>query len=216
MEQVHPDSVLGRLSRLPDPRRRQGQRYPLAVLLGMLLLAALNGESSLRGMWLWAKARWSGLAPALGFAKPERFPAYGTLWRLLAAIESEPLGEALEKNLWAFRGLSLDGKVLRGSRRDGGEGLLALKVVTAYAQELGQVLGETLTPDGNELQAALTLLSQLPVAGRVVTQDAGLLCPESAKAIQARGGDFLGVVKGNRPQLKEAVDLWVAEQVISP
>ena len=47
-----PESVLGRLQTLPDPRRRQGRRYPLAALLNMLILAALHGAPSWRGMWL--------------------------------------------------------------------------------------------------------------------------------------------------------------------
>ena len=36
-----------------NPRRREGKRYNLPGLVGMLLLAAVNGEESLRGMWLW-------------------------------------------------------------------------------------------------------------------------------------------------------------------
>lgn len=46
----NPESLLGRLRALPDPRRRQGRRYPLASVLGLLILAALHGETSLRGM----------------------------------------------------------------------------------------------------------------------------------------------------------------------
>ncbi|HEV8635549.1 MAG TPA: hypothetical protein VG370_15090 [Chloroflexota bacterium] len=55
----HAESLLGDLGRVPDRRRRQGRRYPLAAVLGMLVLAAPHGESSLRGMWLWARARWA-------------------------------------------------------------------------------------------------------------------------------------------------------------
>ena len=33
-----------------DPRRRQGRIYPLASILTMLTLAAMNGESTLRGI----------------------------------------------------------------------------------------------------------------------------------------------------------------------
>jgi hypothetical protein len=49
---VAQESLLGRLQTLPDPRHRQGRRYPLAALLGLLVLGALHGETSLRGIWL--------------------------------------------------------------------------------------------------------------------------------------------------------------------
>ena len=38
-----------------DPHRRQGRIYPLASMLTMLTLAAVNGESTLRGMWKWVE-----------------------------------------------------------------------------------------------------------------------------------------------------------------
>ena len=48
--------VLSYLAEVQEPRRAQGRVYPLAGLWGMLILAAVNGEQSLRGMWLWAQA----------------------------------------------------------------------------------------------------------------------------------------------------------------
>ncbi len=72
-----PDSLLGRLHTLPDPRRRQGRRYPLAVVLGLLILATLHGESWLRGMWLWSRNHWHEVWWPLGFGSPH-FPALTT------------------------------------------------------------------------------------------------------------------------------------------
>ena len=45
------------LTTIPDPRSRRGRHYPLFGLLAIVLLAAMHGERSLRGMWLWARAR---------------------------------------------------------------------------------------------------------------------------------------------------------------
>jgi hypothetical protein len=43
--QPHPDSLLGCLAALPDPRRRQGRRYPLPAILGLVLMgSALMGK----------------------------------------------------------------------------------------------------------------------------------------------------------------------------
>jgi hypothetical protein len=56
-----PDSLLGRLQTLPDPRHRHGRRYPLAALLGLLVLGALHGETSLRGIWIWVRHHWTAI-----------------------------------------------------------------------------------------------------------------------------------------------------------
>ncbi|MCS7261563.1 MAG: transposase family protein [Anaerolineae bacterium] len=40
-------SLLDYLRTVPDPRQAQGRRYPLAGLLAVLILAALQEESSL-------------------------------------------------------------------------------------------------------------------------------------------------------------------------
>jgi hypothetical protein len=52
-EPEHTVDLLRKLREISDPRRREGKLYPLHSLLGMLILAALNGESSLRGMVMW-------------------------------------------------------------------------------------------------------------------------------------------------------------------
>ena len=48
-----------------DPRRRQGRIYPLASILTMLTLAAVNGESTLRGMWKWVEQHWEQILDRL-------------------------------------------------------------------------------------------------------------------------------------------------------
>ncbi len=116
-----PASLLGRLHTLPDPRRRQGWRYPLAAVLGMLILAALHGETSLRGMWVWARQHWAEVWWPLGFGSPH-FPALTTIWNLLGALDAD--GVDCIVSAWLSEllgppvgGVSADGKVLRGSRR---------------------------------------------------------------------------------------------------
>ena len=47
-------SLLDVLATVSAPRRRQGRRYPISSLLVALIFAAINGQSSLRGMWPWA------------------------------------------------------------------------------------------------------------------------------------------------------------------
>ncbi len=213
----HPRSLLALLARLPDHRRRQGREYPLAAVLGMLVLAAINGEHSMRGMWLWARARWERIWVPLGFLSPKE-PGQSTVWTIVAGVDTAPLEALLGDWIEARRGqderrLSVDGKTLRGSRRHHAE---ALHVVEAVGQRLKLVLGERESAQGEDLAAALALLERLPLEGRVVTADAGLLHREFAQTVLRRGGDYLGVVKENQPELKAAVDRWIREGVSPP
>jgi hypothetical protein len=212
-----PESLLGHLGRLPDRRRRQGRRYPVAAVLGMLILAALHGESSLRGMWLWAMARWARLWAPLGFWAPHP-PGLSTVWTIVAHVPTEELEAVL--GAWAAdrselgeRWLAVDGKALRGSRR-GAQG--ALRVVEVIGQQRRAVLRERPSREGAEEADALALLREVPLAGRTVTLDAGLFKRPQVGAILAGGGDYLGILKDNVPEVKAVVDEWLLDELSPP
>lgn len=137
--EAKPGSLMARLRQVPDPRRREGKRYPLPGLLGMLTLAAIHGEGSLRGMWLWGCAHWRQIAGVFDLWATEGPPAYGTLWSLLAVIDAEQLNEALCPASSEEEGITIDGKVLRGSKRVAAS---ALQVITAAGQRYRTVLAQ--------------------------------------------------------------------------
>src|SRR6266542_274715 len=174
--QAHPDRLMGCLAALPDPRRRQGRRYPLSAILGLVLMGMLHGRDSLRGGWVWARQHW------------------GLLWR--------PLG-----------GVSADGKVLRGSKRDE---LPALHVVSLVAHDCASILAQRQAADGDEVAALLTLLTAVPLAGRIISMDAGLLTGAVTQTITRQEGEYIGMVKGNNPEVLAVLDEWVATAVLSP
>ncbi len=185
-------NLLEKLREVPDPRRRQGKIYPLDSLLAMLLLAALNGESSLRGMVEWGRQHWRQLQRALGFKLGSSAPVYGTVWSVLAALPAAELAQALR--LWGTEAilddteaLAVDGKYLRGSKRRASQ-LTALQIVSAAAQEIGLVLGQQEAVGDDSISATVQLLQQLPLDGKVVTLDAGLLQQEVAATILQKGG----------------------------
>jgi hypothetical protein len=117
---------------------------------------------------------------------------YGTVWGLMARLSPSAL-EAVFK-VWlqseilaGAQATAIDGKHLRGSKRREG-GLAALQVVTAAAQGLGVVLGQSAGAETDSIGATLALLQRLPLAGQVVTMDAGLLHQEVATTILEKGG----------------------------
>ena len=213
----HPDSLLGRLASLPDPRTRAGQRYPLSLLLGLVLLGMLHGRDSLRGAWVWARQHWGVLWRPLGGRGPH-FPAYNTLRNLLAALDADDVDRRMRPWLEQFLdrplgGISADGKVLRGSKRDDAP---ALQVVSLVAHECASILAQRQAVAGDEVQAVLALLREVPLKGRTVTLDAGLTHAVVIQTIRHHQGDYVGVVKDNNPQVHAVLDDWLAPSVLSP
>lgn len=180
------ETLLEVLHQVPDPRLRQGRRYALPEMLACLLLAALNGETSLRGMWLWACQNAAWLCPKL-FWDTGTIPALNTFWRTLIWIDERKLLQAVNKwlGLWGERRIAIDGKTLRGSKR---KDTAALQVLTAAGQEMKVVLDQVRVEGEDEVAAALRLLELLPVAGKVVTLDAGLMDRPVVKRVVEKGG----------------------------
>lgn len=186
----------------------------------MLVLAALNGQKTLRSMWLWCATHWGKISRPLGFTGQAHAPSYGAVWYALHQLDAAQLEQ--ETQAWAGQvrcqeteGWSIDGKVLRGSRRED-PSEAALQVVTMVAQTLRQVMGQHSVSGGDPIEATLQLLQAVPLEGKLVTLDAGLLRREVANTIVDQGGDYLGPLKGNEAELKDAVDAWIEGQIFSP
>ncbi len=218
--EIPANSLLGRLKEVTDPRRREGRIYPLWSTVGMLVLAAINGQKTLRSMWLWGVEHWGVISRPLGFTGQPHPPTYGTVWYLLSKLDAGSLSQVLGEWGQAIgveeqEGWSVDGKVLRGSRRvDPSEP--ALQVITMAAQTVKTVVGQQSVSGGNQVAATVDLLKAVPLEGKLVTADAGLLRKRVANTIIEQGGDYLGVVKGNEAELKQAVDDWLTEQFSPP
>lgn len=221
MDQEIPESsLLWHMKKVQDGRRREGRIYPLGNILGLLVLAALNGQANLRQMWLWARKRWRVISHPLGFTGQARAPAYGTIWYALKTMDVAALEKEIE--IWSIavnqaedEGWSLDGKVLRGSRREDPKEA-ALEVVTMVAQTLKRVVGQRTAAERDDVEATIQLLKAIPLNGKLVTVDAGLLHATIANTIIEQGGNYLGPLKDNEPGMKEAVDTWIEGKIFPP
>ena len=117
------------LQQILDPRRTQGRRYSLPVLLAWMSVATMCGYTSYSSMTEWTSHYGSSLLRVIGFTG-DRVPCKGWLSRLLRRLDVEALEARL--NEWAEAVLawlppsdateeafSADGKALRGSRKQG-------------------------------------------------------------------------------------------------
>ena len=101
--------------------------------------------------------------------------------------------------------VALDGKTLRGSRKQGAPGV---HLLSALAHQVGVTLAQQAVADKtNEIMAVETVLSQLVLTGRVVTMDALLTQRAVAQTIVDAGGDYVMIVKANQPQLRSDIEL---------
>lgn len=196
------------LATLPDPRSRHGQFHPLPAVLGLVALALLMGRKSLAGIARFGRQHGAPLAHALGFRRGKT-PAVSTLSRTLRRLDAARLEAILAGWLQgrvdpaAVRHVSIDGKVLRGSR-DGD--VPGHHLVAAYAPQVAGVLAQVRVGNTtNEHKAALELLGLLPVRGRVVVGDAMFCQRDLAERVVADGGDYVLVAKGNQAGLQTDV-----------
>jgi len=172
-------ALLSALSGIPDPRRSQGRRYPLAHLLLFSVLAVLAGATSYRGILSFIGVHRERLNATFG-TRLRRAPAVNTLRDLFLALEPAALEAAFRQHARALaeeapasgpRVIALDGKTLRRSF-DHLNDEAAAPVLSAFAGEAALILAHQETAEGDEVAAARALIERLGLSGVLFTADA--------------------------------------------
>lgn len=202
------------LARVPGPRDPRGVRHPLPALLGQVSCALLCGARSLTAIADWGRDYAGPLRTALGYTR-HRTPCCATFHTVLQDLDWTALEEqlrawalAVERYLGAAPlavpedALALDGKTLRGSLKMGAP---VTALVTALGHRFGLTAGAVEVENGDEIAAVQTLLARLYLGGKVVTLDALHTQRKTAALILDGGGDYVMTVKGNQPELQEAI-----------
>lgn len=213
-----PQSIYQALGEVVDPRSKRGIRYPLAVILTVVTLAKLSGETEVRGIAQWAKYRAARLCAVFGLPR-QRMPHWTTYSRVLSQVDDAALQQAIQAGLRAAgvsdSQLIMDGKTLRGTIRQGqtqGEHLLAV-----YAPDSRTVVAQVpVATKTNEIGVAPQVLAQVRLQGKVVTGDALFTQRElSAQIVEAKG-HYVWVVKDNQAGLLKLIELLFKPQPQRP
>src|SRR5258708_38097285 len=85
---VH-ESLDRNLDQVQDVRKARGKRYPLPLLLTLILLAKLAGETSISGVGGWTRHRAPWLRQQLNW--PRGFPTNSTYTSALARADGEQM-----------------------------------------------------------------------------------------------------------------------------
>ncbi|HSF31287.1 MAG TPA: ISAs1 family transposase [Candidatus Tectomicrobia bacterium] len=200
---------------IPDPRHPRGRRHPLVAILALMCVAMLCGYRSYRAIAHGGRCYGQPLMRALGFTRAKT-PCAATLYHVLRQLDSTlveaSLGAWAESILTALppppgelEAMAIDGKTLRGSRKQGAP---AAHLLSVLSHRLGLTLWQQAVADKtHEIPVLEEVLQGLVVEGRVITVDALLTQRAIAQRIVAGGGDYVMVVKGNQPQLHQDIHL---------
>lgn len=209
---AHPRPLIEVFAEMPDFRHNRGKRHALTAILALACSAMLCGYRSYTAIAEWGRNYGAPLLQALGFTRPP--PCAATLHTVLRGLDREVF--ETQVGAWAEgllagtppapdteEAIAVDGKTLRGSKKQGAPGA---HLLSALAPRLGLTLAQHAVADKtNEIPAALELLRHLVLAGRVVTMDALLAQRAIAQQIVDAGGDYVLIIKDNQPQLREDI-----------
>jgi predicted transposase YbfD/YdcC len=208
-----PPRLLAYLAAIPDPRRASGRRHPLVAILAIAAAAVLTGARSMAAIAEWAADAPPPVRAALGARRdaPDRWtvPCEATIRRTLARVDATALAAVL--GAWLAdrdrparqqrrRAVAVDGKTLRGAKRDDGR---QAHLLAAMEHATRAVLAQR-PVDGapGEVPGLVPLLAGLDLAGAVITADALHTHPSTAEfLVTGKQAHYLLVVKANQPTL---------------
>lgn len=230
-ETIPVSSLYEVLQGLPDGRRSQGKRYPLAFILSCVVLAKLAGEKTMSGATDWIRHRGTALAQRFGLRRAT-MPCQTTYSNVLALVDGQHLDELLRAFFvrWEaqsrcgdepsrlqtpqgradHRQLAIDGKTIRATTSQAHP----IHQLSCYEVATGIVLWHcNVHEKENEISALKPLLSTECVTGRILTLDAMHTQRELCAQIHRLGGDYILIAKDNQPTLREDIaDLFEDHQ----
>jgi len=212
---AHPRPLIEVFAAIPDFRKPRGKRHPLPAIFALACCAMLCGARSYSAIAEWGRNDGTRIAQALGFTHGT--PCAATLHTIFRHVNRDEFEAHL--GTWADSvvgslpaapetpgtAVALDGKTLRGSKKQGAPGT---HLLSALAHQVGVTLAQHAVDDKtNESTAVETLLHHLVLEGRIVTMDALLTQRHVAQTIVDKGGDSVMIVKENQPRLRADIAL---------
>jgi predicted transposase YbfD/YdcC len=212
---THPRPLIEVFAMIPDFRKPRGKRHPLAAIFALACCAMLCGARSYSAMAEWGRNYGVRIAQALGFTHAT--PCAATLHIIfrhvnrdefethLGAWADEVVGSLPPGPEMPETAIALDGKTLRGSKKQGAP---EIHLLSALAHQVGVTLAQyAVDAKTNEITAVEPVLQHLVLEGRIVTMDALLTQRHIAQTIVDQGGDYVMIVKENQPQLRADIEL---------
>ncbi len=219
---MDPASLYTAFEQVTDGRKKKGKRYPLPLLLTLLLLGKLAGETTINGVVDWIKERQAELRRQLDW--PKRFPTNSTYSEALARCDAQEIVTVIAQVVLKARAVAqcgnepsrllakppqerlthvaMDGKTLRGTVGHESQAQPGVHLLSLYDCQSGIVLTQrAVQSKENEISAAAALLHPALVKGRIISTDAMHTQKKWCACVHGYGGYYLTMVKKNQPQM---------------
>ena len=203
-------SLYKAFEQVKDGRKEKGKRYPLALILTLLLLGKMAGETSIKGIIEWVQERKYLIKQLLSW--PKGFPVNSTSSEALAKCDGQEVAKVIAQVILKARAVercgdepsrllaetqgeenliptAMDGKTLRGTLKHAPEHQPSVHLLSLYECESGIVLTqETVKNKENEITASAAFLHPLLVKGRIISTDALHTQKKWCAGVHAYGG----------------------------
>jgi predicted transposase YbfD/YdcC len=223
IENLRLGSLVDHFALLPDPRIDRTKRHLLLDIVVITVCAVLCGADTWVDLAEYGRGKYEWLKRFLPVT--HRIPSHDTFARVFARLNSDAFRTCFLAWLEGVREqtggqlagqcMAVDGKTSRHSF-DRAIGRSPWHVVSAWATETGLVLGQVAVEEkSNEITAIPELLTELELAGCIVTIDAMGTQKEIAKTLVELEADDVLALKGNQGTLYADVELffqWANEQ----
>ncbi len=197
---------------LSDPRRTNKGNffYPLHEILFLTISAVISGAEGWTMIQEFGNTKLDWLRRFFPYKKG--VPSHDVLGRLFSNLDHKEFTECFSNwinSISTFTNgevIAIDGKTIRKSNNRN-KSKAALHVVSAYASVNRLCIGQEVVDEkSNEIIAIPKLLRILEINGCIVTIDAMGCQKQIARDILRKKADYLLMVKGNQPGLKEQVE----------
>ena len=182
-------NLIDQLNQVKDPRRKQGQRFPLTTVLLIIIMGIISGRYGYREITVFSKANQKDLIKNLRI-KHKRVPSHVTIRDVIMRIDFDSLNNAfykwasayvkIEKNDW----LSVDGKSIKSTVEDYDKSYQNfVSLVSVFSQKRGQVVKASAFENKktSEISVVHQLIEILDIKDAVITLDA-LHCKKNSKS----------------------------------
>jgi predicted transposase YbfD/YdcC len=203
------NSLIQKAKKVKDFRKKRGKRHELWVVIVMITLANLMGDTSYKDIALFIANNKERLKNALNISA-STMPSLATIRRILMGVNPDELNQILYELVqenWPIEAgdwVAIDGKNLKNTEINWEKSNQNVcKVVSSYSQDKSLIIDTKYFPSKqvSENEAVLDMIRLTELKGVTFSLDALHASEKTTAAIVASENHYLVTVKGNASKL---------------